>query len=215
MSSELSIGFVIYPGVTALDFVGPAQVLSQAPGMKVDILWKDLSPVLTDSGYSILPTKSFSEIDSLDMICIPGGTGQQGIMDDEDVLTFVRDIGAKARFVGSVCSGSLLLAKVGLLDGYKATSHWAFVDDLAKFGAIPTHERVVIDRNRITGAGVSAGIDFAFTFVAQQLGEDVARMLQLGIEYDPAPPFDCGSPEKAGAEMAEPVRELFKTLINV
>lgn len=214
MSETFTIGFLIYPGVTALDFVGPSQILSQAPGMSVEIIAKTSDPVLTDSGYSILPTKTCAEVDALDMICIPGGTGQQIVMDDEEVVDFVRQIGSKAQFVSSVCSGSLLLGKAGLLAGYKATSHWAFVDDLARYGAIPTHERVVIDRNRITGAGVSAGIDFAFTFIAKQLGEDIARVLQLGIEYDPAPPFDSGSPEKAGPEITAPVRDLFKTMIQ-
>lgn len=215
MSEDFTIGFLIYPGLTALDFVGPAQILSQAPGMSVEVIWKTRDPVMTDSGYEILPTKSFGEVEKLDMIIIPGGTGQQGIMDDQAVLKFVKQMGEQAQYIGSVCSGSLLLAKAGLLEGYKATSHWAFVDDLAKFGAIPTHQRVVIDRNRITGAGVTAGIDFAFTFIAERVGEDIARVLQLGIEYDPDPPFDSGSPAKAGPEVTESVRGIFKSLISV
>ena len=215
MSDTFVVGFLIYPNVTMLDFVGPAQILSQIPGAQVEIVWKDISPVTTDAQLTVTPTSNFSDCPQLDLICIPGGTGQAGIMEDEEVLAFVRSQGEKARYVTSVCSGSLLLAKAGLLNGYKATSHWIWTDDLAKLGAIPTSERVVIDRNRITGAGVTAGIDFALTVVSELLGPEVAMGMQLAIEYDPNPPFNCGSPRSAPAELTESIREGMRGLLTV
>ena len=214
MSDQLTVGVVIYPGVTALDFVGPTQVLSEAMGFSTVMLWKDTSPVQTDAGFAVVPTASFAESPPLDMILLPGGSGQQGVMEDTELIDFVRERGEQAQYVCSVCSGSLLLAKAGLLNGYRATSHWAYVDDLAKFGAEPVRERVVVDRNRITGGGVSAGIDFAFSVLALIRGEESAKLMQLALEYDPEPPFDWGDPDRADPAAVEQLRTVFRAMIT-
>lgn len=203
------IGFLVYPKVTALDFVGPAQVLSQMPDTQIHIVWKTMAPIETDAGFSVNPTTVLGDAPDLDVICIPGGPGQVDIMGDEEILAFVRAQGEQAKYVTSVCSGSLLLAQAGLMNGYKAGCHWAWRDVLEGFGAIPVAERVVKDRNRMTGGGVTAGIDFGLTLAAEISGEEMAKTIQLILEYDPAPPFDCGSPEKAGPDLERKVRGFF------
>ncbi len=195
------IGFLIYPKMTVLDFVGPAQVLSQIPDVHIHTIWKTEDPVMTDAQFSVNPSTTFKEAPDLDIICIPGGPGQGAIMDDEEVLNFVARQGAQAKYVTSVCTGSLLLAKAGLLDGYKAGCHWNWRDQLKDYGVEPVAERVVTDRNRITGGGVTAGIDFGLTLAAELVGVDMAKALQLALEYNPTPPFDTGTPEKAGEEL--------------
>jgi len=191
------IAFLVYPQVTQLDFTGPAQVLSRLGNATVDYVWKDLDPVPTDAGFSILPTATFAEITQADIICIPGGIACVDMMEDETVLAWVRQVGEQAKWVTSVCTGSLILGAAGLLDGYRAGCHWAWREHLSLFGAEPVAERVVFDRNRVTGGGVTAGIDFAFALTAAVRGEAHARLIQLALEYDPAPPFDSGSPERA------------------
>lgn len=203
------IGFLIYPGVTAQDFVGPAQVLSFVPDVQIHILWKTLEPVQTDAGFSVNPSTILADAPDLDVICIPGGFGQFAIMEDEEILAFVARQGAQAKYVTSVCSGSLLLGRAGLLDGYKAASHWVVRDGLKEYGAEPVAERVVRDRNRITGGGVTAGIDFGLTLAAELTDETTAKTVQLALEYDPQPPFDAGSPEKAGPDLAALVQQMF------
>ena len=204
----MHIGFLIYPHFTQLDATGPAQVLCQLPGATIHMLWKLRDPVPTDAGFSIVPTTTLDEAPQLDVICVPGGPGQKAVMDDEEILEFVRIQGAKASYVTSVCSGSLLLGKAGLLDGYASGCHWAWRDALVQFGAKPVRQRVVRDRNRFSGGGVTAGIDFGLTLAAEIAGDQAARMIQLGLEYDPAPPFNCGSPERAGAELEAHVRSV-------
>ena len=199
--SPLSIAFLVYPNVTQLDFTGPAQFLSRLGRTRVDYVWKSRDPVATDAGFSILPTATFDDISGADIICVPGGISCVEVMEDEDALAWVRRTGEQAQWVASVYTGSLILAAAGLLDGYRAACHWAWRDHLALFGAEPVAERVVFDRNRATGGGVTAGIDFAFALTAAVRGEEYARLLQLGFEYDPQPPFDSGSPERAGAEL--------------
>jgi cyclohexyl-isocyanide hydratase len=194
----IEIAFLVYPGVTQLDFTGPAQVLSRLGAAKVDYVWKSMDPVPTDAGFSILPTATFADVEAADIICIPGGIACVDVMEDEQSLAWVRQIGAEARWVTSVCTGSLILGAAGLLEGYRAACHWAWRDHLRLFGAEPVAERVVFDRNRVTGGGVTAGIDFALALTAAVRGEDHARLIQLALEYDPAPPFDSGSPERAG-----------------
>jgi cyclohexyl-isocyanide hydratase len=206
MTNPLHIGFLIYPDVTPLDAIGPAQVLSRLPNAVMHFVWKDMAPVATDAGFSIPPTDTFETCPQLDILCVPGGKGQMQFMADEAVLGFLRKQGEAARYVTSVCSGSLLLGAAGLLKGYRSASHWAVRDMLPLFGAIPVAERVVHDRNRMSGGGVTAGIDFGLTLAAEIAGEDAAKAIQLGIEYDPQPPFDAGSPEKAGPEIAQRVR---------
>ena len=208
--TSLHIGFLIYPGVTQLDATGPAQVLSRLPNAIIHMVWKDLKPVSTDAGFSINPTDTFDSCPQLDVICVPGGFGQRALMDDADTLAFLRGQAGDARYVTSVCSGSLLLGAAGLLYGYRSACHWAFLDALRMFGAEPVAERVVRARNRITGGGVTAGIDFGLTLAAELAGDDVARAIQLFLEYNPQPPFDAGSPERAGPELEARVRKLIE-----
>ncbi|MDE2436026.1 MAG: DJ-1/PfpI family protein [Sphingomonadales bacterium] len=197
----MRIVFLLFPGVTQLDLTGPAQFLSRLPGATVDLVWSSRDPVMTDSGFAIVPTASFSEVPWADLLCIPGGMGVADVIDNAEALDWVRRIGAGAQWVTSVCTGSLVLGAAGLLDGFKATTHWAWLDQLALFGAQPVKARTVFDGNRVTGGGVTAGIDFALALIGRIAGDEVARAVQLALEYDPAPPFDAGSPDKAGAEL--------------
>ena len=200
MTDTLHIGFLIFPKLTQLDLTGPAQVLSRVPGAQVHLAWKRMEPLVTDVGFSINPTVTFADCPRLDVLCVPGGFGVLDQLQDEETLAFLRRQGEQARYVTSVCNGSVLLAATGLLDGYRSACHWSWLHLLPAFGAIPVAERVVRDRNRISGGGVTSGIDFAFTLASELVGEETARMIQLGLEYDPQPPLDCGSPAKAGAE---------------
>jgi cyclohexyl-isocyanide hydratase len=199
--------FLVYPNVTQLDLTGPAQVLSRLSNAQVDLVWKSRDPVQTDSGFALLPTATFEEIEQADVLCVPGGFGCVDVMQDDEVLGWVRSIGEKAQWVTSVCTGSLILGAAGLLRGYRATSHWAWRDYLKLFGAETVAERVVFDRNRVTGGGVTAGIDFALALMAAIEGEPYARTVQLGLEYDPHPPFDSGTPDKAGEELVQRVKD--------
>lgn len=195
------IGLVIYPGMTTLDIVGPQQVFSALPGVQIHRLWKTLDPIETDDGMIILPDTTFEDCPPLDVICVGGGLGQRAVVDDPKVLEFLQKQGSTAKFVTSVCGGSEFLAKAGLLQGYRAATHWMMREQLAQLGVEVGTERVVIDRNRMTGGGVTAGIDFGLTIAAKLCGEEAAKLAQLMMEYDPAPPFNVGSPEKAGADL--------------
>ncbi|MFF2623376.1 DJ-1/PfpI family protein [Oerskovia jenensis] len=197
MSPPLRVVALLFPGCTQLDLTGPAQVFSRFPGAQVDLAWRDTEPVATDCGWSIVPTTTLADAPPADVLFVPGGDGTFELLGDEDVLAFLRRQAAGARWVTSVCTGSFLLAAAGLLDGYRATTHWASLPLLAELGALPVAERVVVDRDRMTGAGITSGIDFALVLAAEELGEDVARRLQLMLEYDPQPPFDAGSPATA------------------
>ena len=199
----MHIAFLLFPNVTQLDLTGPAQFLSRLPDAKVDLVWDNLDPVPTDAGFSILPTATFADIPQADLLCIPGGIGVAKVINHAPALDWVRQVGAEAQWVTSVCTGALILGAAGLLQGYQATTHWAWHDLLALFGAEPVHARHVIDRNRATGGGVTAGIDFALALIAEIAGEDHARAVQLALEYDPAPPFDSGSPAKAGPALVQ------------
>ncbi len=214
MADTLNIGILFFPKVTQLDATGPAQVLSRAPGAKLHMIWKTRDPVPTDSGFSVVPTTTFADCPQLDVICVPGGAGQIDLMNDQETLDFLRRQAPGARYVTSVCTGSLVLAAAGLLKGYRSACHWAARDSLKAFGAIPVAERVVRDRNRISGGGVTAGIDFGLTMLAELAGEDVARSVQLMMEYDPQPPFDSGSPEKAGPERVGKLLEAIKPMLE-
>jgi cyclohexyl-isocyanide hydratase len=191
----MHIGMLLYPNLTQLDLTGPFEVFSRLPDCQIHLLWKTREPVASDTGLAILPTATLADCPSLDVLFVPGGRGQIPLMDDAEVLDFLARQGAAARYVTSVCTGSLLLAAAGLLEGYRAACHWMARDELALLGAIPVAERVVVDRNRVTGGGVTAGIDFALSLAALLRGETSARMIQLAMEYDPAPPFRAGSPE--------------------
>ena len=206
MPEPVSIAFLLYPNVTQLDLTGPAQFLSRLGNQRIDLVWKNRDPVATDCGFSILPTATFDEIRAADILCVPGGLGCIEVMEDDESLAWVEGVAAEAEWVTSVCTGSLILAAAGLLRGYRATSHWAWREYLSLFGAEPVEERIVFDRNRVTGGGVTAGIDFGLALTAAIRGKDFARAVQLGLEYDPAPPFDCGSPGKAGPDLTAFVR---------
>lgn len=201
--SPLSVAFLVFPNVTQLDLTGPAQVLSRLGNTTVNLVWKDTDPVPTDAGFPLLPTATFEALQSADILCVPGGLGTMDIMPDEEVLAWLRKIAADAQWVTSVCTGSLVLGAAGLLNGYKSACHWASIDQLEFFGATPVRERIVEDRNRFSGGGVTSGIDFALALAARIRGEDFARFIQLSIEYDPNPPFDSGSPDKVSPEILE------------
>lgn len=214
MTAALHIGFLVFPRVTQLDLMGPAQVLSRVPGAQVHLVWKTHEPLATDVGFSINPTVTFAECPQLDVLCTPGGIGVVDLLNDGETMDFLRAQGAAARYVTSVCNGSLLLGAAGLIDGYRSACHWMWRHFLPAFGAEPVAARVVRDRNRISGGGVTSGIDFGFTVAAELAGPETARMIQLGIEYDPQPPFDCGSPEKAGAERVAQARSVAQTALQ-
>src|SRR5512143_3471770 len=198
--SNFNVGFVIFPDLTQLDFTGPLQVLDRLPQSTTHIVAKSEDPVPSDCGLSLVPTRTFANCPPLDLICIPGGSsGVVGVMGDRDTIEFVRRQARGAKYVTSVCTGAFILGVAGLLKGRRATTHWAFVDLLPLVGATHEKARVVKDGNLITAAGVSSGIDLAFTVAAEVAGETAARAIQLGIEYDPAPPFDSGSPDRAPA----------------
>lgn len=200
MTTPFNIGFLLYPGLTQLDMTGPAQVLARMPGAKLHFAWKDRHPITDDAGMTFVPSVTLGDCPALDMICVPGGYGCTAVMADAAVLGWLRERAEAARYVTSVCTGSLVLAAAGLLSGYRAACHWAWREHLQAFGAIPDPARVVIDRNRISGGGVTAGIDFAFRVVAELHGQDMAEIIQLALEYDPAP-LAGGTPETARPEI--------------
>lgn len=206
-SEKKRIGLVLFPRLTQLDLTGPAEVFGRMPGAEIHLLWKTLEPVSSDRGLSILPTTKFQDCPKLDVICVPGGPGQVELMDDEVTLQFLKRIASDCNLITSVCTGSLVLGAAGLLTGFRATCHWSSIDQLSLLGAQPVHERVVRDRNRITGAGVTSGIDFALTVVAHLMGDEVAQELQLQMEYDPQPPFEAGSPRTAPPALVKATRE--------
>lgn len=206
-SATIRIGLILFPNLTQLDLTGPAEVFARMPGAEVHLLWKNLDAVASDRGLSILPTTTFQDCPLLDVICVPGGPGQISLMEDNETLQFLERIAATCRLITSVCTGSLVLGAAGLLTGFRATSHWSSIDQLTLLGTEPVSERVVRDRNRITGAGVTSGIDFALTVVADLLGKDVAQEIQLQMEYDPEPPYQTGSPRMAPSDLVARTRE--------
>ena len=187
---NIEIGIVFFPGMTQLDVTGPFEVLARLPNARVHLLWKRIEPITSDVGLTVLPTRTFEDCPQLDVLCVGGGPGLVAFMDDDEMLEFLARSGATAGYVTSVCAGSLLLAAAGLLHGYRTACHWLFREQVALLGAVPDDSRVVVDRNRISGGGVTAGIDFGFRVAAELCGEDVAKRLQLFLEYEPEPPFD-------------------------
>src|SRR5580693_2286569 len=201
MSTPLQIGMLVFPKVTQLDLTGPVQVFSSVPGAKIHLIWKRIEPVPSDSVMTLTPTTTFADCPQLDVICCPGGAGVNDMVNDEEMLAFLRKQAPGAKYITSVCTGSLVLGAAGLLKGYRAATHWSAMENLAPFGATPTKTRVCVDRNRVTGGGVTAGIDFALTLVSLMIDRQAAEMVQLRLEYNPAPPFNAGSPDTAPGEV--------------
>jgi cyclohexyl-isocyanide hydratase len=204
------IGMLVFPDVMQLDMTGPHEVFTKFPDTQVLLVWKTLDPVKTGGGMRIVPDVTYADCPPLDLICVPGGAGMNPLLNDEETLAFIRRQAEGARYVTSVCTGSLVLGAAGLLKGRRAACHWMSRELLEQFGAIPDPARVVVDGRFISGGGVTAGIDFALTVAAELYGEEKARAIQLGIEYAPAPPFEAGSPEAAGPEIEAAAREAAK-----
>lgn len=206
MSDRLDIVFLLFPGVTQLDLTGPLQALSRLPGAEVHLAAKNMAPVPSDTALALPPTTDFDNCPQGDVLCVPGGFGVDDAMNDEATIAFVRRQAAGARYATSVCTGAFILGAAGLLKGRRATTHWAYHEELEKVGAVPVKARIVRDGNIVTGGGVTAGLDFAFALAAEIAGDEIARAIMLALEYDPAPPFAGGSPETATPETLAAVR---------
>jgi cyclohexyl-isocyanide hydratase len=202
--SLFNIGFVIFPNLTQLDFTGPLQVLSRLPQSTIHIVAKSCEPVPSDCGLSLLPTHTFADCPPLDLICVPGGgNGVVAAANDQETIDFVRRQARQAKYVTSICTGAFILGVAGVLRGRRATTHWAFTELLPLVGATHEKARIVRDGNVITAGGVTSGIDFGLSVVAEIAGEQTAQAIQLGIEYDPTPPFSCGHPDRAPASLTQ------------
>ena len=199
----LRFGILCFPGVQQLDLTGPYEVFASATGATVHLVWKDLQPIRSTTGMVLTPDTTFDEAPDFDVLCIPGGGGVNALLTDETVLGFIRDKAATARFISSVCTGSLVLGKAGLLAGKRAATHWNAMDFLPSFGATPVSERVVQDGALITAGGVTSGIDFGLTVIAELLTREEAETIQLSLEYAPAPPFGAGLPTTASDAVIE------------
>jgi cyclohexyl-isocyanide hydratase len=211
----MKIGFVLFPQVTQLDFTGPLQFLGRMPGAEIEVIAKDIGPLSTDGALTVLPSHTFdTAAPHLDMICVPGGFGITAAIADDETLDFVRQKSRDADYVTSVCTGALMLGAAGLLKGKRATTHWAYTDLLAICGAKYENARVVRDGNTFTGGGVTAGIDFALTIISALKGEQTARAFQLGFEYDPAPLFESGHPDRATPETVATVKPLYADQVD-
>ncbi len=204
----LKVGMLAFPNITQLDLTGPYEVFSRVPQAAIDIVWKTRDPVASDKGFIIAPTTDFATAPQFDILVAPGGPGQHDLMDDEETHAFLRRQADGATWLMSVCTGSLVYAAAGLITGYRSTTHWLSLPLLEVLGVTPVSERVVVDRNHIATAGVSAGIDGALSLVAELYDDDLARTIQLLIEYDPQPPFDAGSPATAPADLTDRIRSL-------
>lgn len=199
---SLEIAMLLYPDLTLLDLAGPQAAL--AFHGRTHLVWKTREPVRTDSGIALLPTATFDECPrQLDVLFVPGGMGTNAILQDSETLAFLGEAALHARFITSVCSGSLILAAAGLLNGYRAATHWAAYEALEALGVQAERSRIVVDRNRISGGGVTAGLDFGLTLLAQLRGETTAKVTQLMMEYDPHPPFAAGTPDTAGPQITK------------
>ncbi|MEO1084909.1 MAG: DJ-1/PfpI family protein [Acidobacteriota bacterium] len=203
---HLDIGLLVFPKLTQLDMTGPYEVFHRMPGARVHLIAATLDAQISEHGLPIQPTTTYAACPPLDALVVPGGFGVNALLNDVETIEFVRRQAESASYLGSVCTGSLILGAAGLLQGVRATSHWMSRDFLAEFGAIPTAQRVVVDGRVFTGGGITAGIDFALTMVAEIRGTQVAQEIQLAMEYDPSPPFDAGSPAKAEADVVASLR---------
>lgn len=212
--TPLQIGLLLFPNITQLDLTGPFEAFARIPGARVHVVWKRIEPVVSDVGLQLLPTTTFADCPRLDVICVPGGPGQVDLMDDADVIEFVRRQGETARYVTSVCTGALVLGAAGLLQGYEAATHWASMDNLPYFGAKPVAKRIVADGNRITGGGVTAGIDFGLYVASLLADRATAEKIQLFLEYDPEPPFAAGSPQTAPQAVLRELRAAIAPMLE-
>lgn len=208
------IGLVLFPRLTQLDLTGPFEVLARLPNAKIHLIWKSSDAIVSDVGLSILPTTTFADCPQLDVICVPGGPGMNDLLNDEEVLEFLNRQSEGTRYITSVCTGALVLGAAGLLRGYRASTHWASMHFLEAFGAIPADERVCVDRNRITGGGVTAGIDFGLTLASELADPTTAQKIQLYMEYNPAPPFDAGSPKTAPNEVVAQFKDFLGPILD-
>jgi cyclohexyl-isocyanide hydratase len=213
-NDHLNIGVLVFPNMTSLDALGPFEVLARVPNSTCHLVWKTCEPFRGDTGLIVTPTMSFADAPQFDLLVVPGGPGQNDFMADEELFAFLRRQAVSAKWITSVCTGSLLLAAAGLLNGYKSTCHWLSLEFLRMFPGVEVAEdRVVVDRNHASGGGVTSGLDFAFTMVGLLRGEDAAKRLQLFMEYDPAPPFRSGHPRVAEAHTVSEVKEMAQGMI--
>ena len=206
---KLEIVMLLFPGVTAQDFIGPHTIFALFSNIK--LCWKNRKPVSTDSGIQIIPNATFQECSGqYDILLVPGGPPENTALveNDAEVLDFLKNTAMRSEYITSVCTGSLILGAAGLLQGYTAATHWTSYAALERYGATPVKKRVVIDGNRVTGGGVTAGLDFGLTLLARLKGEKVAKFAQLLAEYTPDPPFDCGSPETADRDVLRMFKDL-------
>jgi len=203
----MQISMLIYPDMTPLDLFGPLQVWSMLPDTSIELVAKELVPISTDTAAMVMPTHTYkTAAKAPDILFAPGGTkGTFAICEDQPTLDYLQDRAEGAKWITSVCTGALVMGAAGLLKGYRSTTHWAALDMLKEFGAEPVKERWVIDRNRASGGGVTAGIDFGLAMIAELVGEEAARVVQLSVEYNPAPPFESGHPDVAKSETVDAV----------
>jgi cyclohexyl-isocyanide hydratase len=209
---QINIGIIIFSRMDQIDFTGPFEVLSRVPNATVHVLAKEKGPIRDIKGLILTPEMTFDEAPALDVLVVPGGPGQQDLMEDEAVLSFIRDRAARARYVYSVCTGALICGAAGLLKGVKSTTHWASFDLLKYFGAIPVDERVVLDGKHLSAAGVTAGIDGALRLAAILKDDQAAQEIQLGIEYAPEPPFQSGTPRTAPPDVLNAAKAAVRPL---
>ena len=210
----MNIGMLVFPDITAIDYVAPADLLVRIPGATLNLVWKHTEPLKTELGWEFRATASYESCGQLDMIVVPGGPGIAALLQDEQTLSFLAQQARGATWIVGICTGPLVLGAAGLLEGYKATCHWGSHELLAQVGAIAVDERVVVDRNRITGAGMTSGIDCALKAIALASSDDVARGVQLFAEYDPQPPFDSGTPHKAPPALVEAMRDRLRPIVE-
>jgi cyclohexyl-isocyanide hydratase len=203
--AALRCGMLVFPNMTQLDLTGPYEILARMPGSETRLIWKTMDPVRTEHGLTLLPQATFADCGPLDLVMVPGGYGMNPLLEDPEVLDFLRQTAKTARYLVGICTGSLVLGAAGLLRGKRAGTHWMSRDLLAAFGAIPVAERVVVDGNIFTGGGVTAGIDVALQVVVEIAGREAAEAIQLAVEYDPKPAFTAGSPETAPSALVDRV----------
>jgi cyclohexyl-isocyanide hydratase len=211
-SASCHIGFFIFPEMTQIDFTEPYEVFSRLPDTSVHVIARTPDPVRSDRGLVVVPSVTCEECPALDVLVVPGGPGTRHVVEDNDALEFLRRQAEKATYVTAVCTGSLVLGAAGLLWGYRASTHWLSLPLLELYGATAVRERVVVDRNRVTAGGCTAGLDFAFRLAAMLRGETIAQQIQLQLEYDPAPPFNSGSPITAPREVVDAARRAAEPL---